>query len=56
MAITAKIVQELREKTGAGMMIVNGRFTETEGDLEKAIEALRKKGCIGCQESRTHNQ
>jgi elongation factor Ts len=44
MAITAKIVQELREKTGAGMMDCKRALTETEGDLEKAIEALRKKG------------
>jgi len=44
MAITAKIVQELREKTGAGMMDCKRALTETEGDLEKAIEVLRKRG------------
>ncbi|GAK56330.1 elongation factor Ts [Candidatus Vecturithrix granuli] len=44
MAITAQMVQELREKTGAGIMDCKRALTETEGDLEKAIEALRKKG------------
>ena len=44
MAITAKMVQELREKTGAGIMDCKRALTETEGDPEKAIEALRKKG------------
>jgi elongation factor Ts len=44
MAITAKTVQELREKTGAGMMDCKRALAETEGDLEKAIELLRKKG------------
>lgn len=44
MAITAQMVQQLREKTGAGIMDCKRALTETEGDLEKAIEALRKKG------------
>ncbi len=44
MAITAKMVQELRTKTGAGIMDCKRALTETEGDLEKAVEALRKKG------------
>ncbi|MBD3309579.1 translation elongation factor Ts [candidate division KSB3 bacterium] len=44
MAITAQMVKELREKTGAGIMDCKKALTETEGDLEKAIEALRKKG------------
>ena len=42
--ITAKMVQELREKTGAGMMDCKKALTETGGDLAKAEEALRKKG------------
>ncbi len=44
MAITAKMVQELRSKTGAGIMDCKRALTETDGDLEKAVEALRKKG------------
>jgi elongation factor Ts len=42
--ITAKLVQELREKTGAGMMDCKRALTESEGDLGRAEEALRKKG------------
>lgn len=44
MEITAKIVNELRQKTGAGMMDCKKALTETQGDIEKAIEYLRKKG------------
>jgi elongation factor Ts len=44
MAITAKMVQELRAKTGAGMMDCKRALTETEGDIEKAVDVLRKKG------------
>ncbi len=44
MAITAQMVQELREKTGAGIMDCKRALTETDGDFEKAIEVLRKKG------------
>jgi elongation factor Ts len=42
--ITAKMVQELREKTGAGMMDCKKVLTEAEGDFTKAEELLRKKG------------
>jgi elongation factor Ts len=42
--ITAKLVQELREKTGAGMMDCKKMLTEAGGDLAKAEELLRKKG------------
>ncbi|MGL5647151.1 MAG: translation elongation factor Ts [Clostridium sp.] len=42
--ITAKLVKELREKTGAGMMDCKKALTETVGDLEKAVEVLREKG------------
>jgi elongation factor Ts len=42
--ITAKLVQELREKTGAGMMDCKKTLTEAGGDLQKAEELLRKKG------------
>jgi elongation factor Ts len=42
--ITAKEVNELRTRTGAGMMDCKKALTEAEGDFEKAIELLRKKG------------
>ena len=44
MAITAAMVKELRELTGAGMMDCKKALTETNGDKEKAIEFLREKG------------
>ena len=44
MAISAQQVKELREKTGAGMMDCKKALTETNGDMEKAIEYLREKG------------
>lgn len=44
MAITAKQVQELRERTGAGMMECKKALEETGGDMEKAIDVLRTKG------------
>jgi elongation factor Ts len=44
MAITAQMVKELREKTGAGMMDCKKALTETDGDMDKAIDFLREKG------------
>ena len=44
MTIDAKTVKVLREKTGAGMMDCKRALVETEGNLEKAVEALRKAG------------
>lgn len=44
MAITAQMVKELREKTGAGMMDCKKALQETDGDMEKAIDLLREKG------------
>ena len=44
MAITAGMVKELREMTGAGMMDCKKALTETNGDMEAAVEVLRKKG------------
>ena len=44
MAITASMVKELRELTGAGMMDCKKALTETDGDMKAAVEALRKKG------------
>ncbi|KGA98222.1 elongation factor Ts [Alkalihalobacillus alcalophilus ATCC 27647 = CGMCC 1.3604] len=44
MAITASMVKELREKTGAGMMDCKKALTEVDGDMDKAIDLLREKG------------
>lgn len=44
MAVTASMVKELREKTGAGMMDCKKALTETGGDMEKAVDFLREKG------------
>jgi elongation factor Ts len=43
-AITAALVKELREKTGAGMMDCKKALQETDGDMDQAIDFLRKKG------------
>jgi len=42
--IEANLVKELRERTGAGMMDCKKALTETNGDMEKAVEFLREKG------------
>jgi len=42
--ISASMVKELRERTGAGMMDCKRALSETDGDMEKAIELLREKG------------
>ena len=42
--ITAAMVKDLRDKTGAGMMDCKKALTETDGDMEAAIDWLRKKG------------
>jgi elongation factor Ts len=42
--ITAEMVKELRERTGAGMMDCKKALTETNGDMDKAIDLLREKG------------
>ncbi|MFA5105021.1 MAG: translation elongation factor Ts [Candidatus Margulisiibacteriota bacterium] len=44
MTITSEMVRDLREKTGCGMMDCKRALTETSGDMEKAVDALRKKG------------
>jgi len=44
MAITAALVKELRERTGAGMMECKKALVETDGDIEAAIENMRKSG------------
>lgn len=47
--ISAKLVKELREKTGAGMMDCKKALKENEGDTEKAIEWLRQKGITSAE-------
>lgn len=42
--ISAKMVMQLREKTGAGIMDCKGALTECNGDMDKAVDFLRKKG------------
>ena len=49
MAITAGMVKELREMTGAGMMDCKKALTATEGDMDKAMEFLREKGLATAQ-------
>lgn len=44
MSVTATMVKELRERTGAGMMECKKALTETAGDLDQAIELMRKQG------------
>ena len=44
MSITSKMVKELRDKTAAGMMDCKKALTETDGDMEKAVDLLRQKG------------
>jgi len=44
MSISAEVVRQLREETGAGMMDCKGALVEAQGDMEKARDLLRKKG------------
>ena len=44
MAVTAQLVKELREMTGAGMMDCKNALVETDGDIDKAVDVLREKG------------
>jgi len=50
--VTAGMVKELREKTGAGMMDCKKALLKTEGDLEKAVEVLREEGLAEAQKKR----
>ncbi len=56
--ITAELVRSLREKTGAGMMECKKALEETAGDMEKAVDALRRKGIATAQKkaARTASQ
>lgn len=51
--ITAKLVSELREKTGAGMMDCKKALGEVDGDIEKAIDYLRQKGLAAAQKKQS---
>ena len=55
MNITAGMVQELRKKTGAGIMDCKKALKETDGDMEKSIDYLRKKG-INAAASKAHRK
>ena len=48
-AVTAAMVKELREMTGAGMMDCKKALAATEGDMDKAVEFLREKGLAAAQ-------
>jgi len=49
MAVTAKMVKELREMTGAGMMECKKALTAVDGDMDKAVEFLREKGLAAAE-------
>jgi elongation factor Ts len=49
MEINARLVSELRQKTGAGMMDCKKALSESQGDFDKAVEYLRKKGLAASQ-------
>ena len=57
-AVTAKMVQDLREKTGAGMMDCKKALVAADGDMELAIENLRKSGAAKAEKKsgRSTNQ
>ena len=52
---TSKDVVELREKTGVGMLQCKQALTETNGDMEKAINYLREKGIASAAKKRRQN-
>jgi elongation factor Ts len=49
MAVTAAMIKELRESTGAGMMDCKKALAATDGDMDKAVDFLREKGLAGAQ-------
>ncbi len=55
MAIDAKLVKVLRERTGAGMMDCKKALIETQGDIEKAVDYLREKG-LAAATKRAHRE
>ena len=55
MNITATMVKELRDKTGAGMMDAKKALVEVDGDMEKAMEVLRQKGILSADKKNGQN-
>lgn len=55
MAITAAMVKELREMTGAGMMDCKKALTETNGDMDAAVDVLKKSGAAKMERSRAES-
>ena len=55
MAISAQLIKELREKTGAGMMDCKKVLVETDGDIDKAIDLLREKGLASAEKKASRN-
>ena len=53
MAVTMQMIKDLREKTGAGVLDCKNTLTETDGDIDKAIEILRKKGLAAAAKKAT---
>ena len=53
--ISAALVKELRNKTGAGMMDCKNALVETNGNIEDAIDWLRKKGVAGAEKKSTRD-
>ena len=49
MAVSTSLIKELREKTGVGIMDCKEALTQTEGDMQKAVDYLRKKGIATAQ-------
>ena len=52
MPIDAKLVKDLREKTGAGMMDCKKALVESKGDIDKAVDNLRKSGIAKAEKKR----
>jgi len=55
LAITMELVKELRAKTGAGILDCQKALKETEGDIEKSIDFLRKKGLAAAAKKKRKN-
>ena len=54
--ISASLVKELREKTGAGMLDCRNALQETDGDLDKAVDLLREKDSAKLQRNLQESQ
>lgn len=54
MSVSAELVKSLREKTGVGIMECKSALMEADGDLDKAVEVLRKKGAATAEKKAGH--